>query len=465
MNLEMLRQIAASGETDTTEFKRTTGELTAGIRTVCALLNKGGGFVLFGVHDSGRLSGQPVSTKTREEIAQQLHKIEPPVFPDLEEVPLDSGNSVLVLRVTGGGGPYTFDGRPYVRSGPTTSVMPQAEYQRLLLEKLHGTHRWENRPAEGITPDDLDASEIVRTVEEAIRRGRMEDPGTRNLTALLTGFNLMEEDKVLNAAVVLFGRPERLASRYPQCSLRMARFRGRDSLGIMDDNRQEVGNAFDLLVRGQRFLRDHLPIAGRVVPGLFEREDDPLYPPVALREALANALCHRDYAISGGAVSIGIYDDRLEISSAGSLPFGLSVESLRAPHRSRPWNPLIAEVFYRRGIIERWGRGTLSIVELTTRAGMNSPEWEIQAGEVLVRFDPARFIPPARVAHNISPLQRSILTNLAQTGPCAISQMVTLLPNIPRRTLQANLKLLRHYEIVFLSGRGQGAKWMLKAPQ
>jgi len=96
MNLEMLRQIAASGETDTTEFKRTTGELTAGIRTVCALLNKGGGFVLFGVHDSGRLSGQPVSTKTREEIAQQLHKIEPPVFPDLEEVPLDLGNSVLV---------------------------------------------------------------------------------------------------------------------------------------------------------------------------------------------------------------------------------------------------------------------------------------------------------------------------------------------------------------------------------
>lgn len=302
-------------------------------------------------------------------------------------------------------------------------------------------------------------------MEEAIRRGRMEDPGTRNLTALLTGFNLMEKDRVLNAAVVLFGRPERLSSRYPQCSLRMARFRGRDSLGIMDDNRQEVGNAFDLLVRGQRFLRDHLPIAGRVVPGLFEREDDPLYPPVALREALANALCHRDYAISGGAVSIGIYDDRLEISSAGSLPFGLSVESLRALHRSRPWNPLIAEVFYRRGIIERWGRGTLSIVELTTRAGMNSPEWEIQGGEVLVRFDPARFIPPARVAHNISPLQRSILTNLAQTGPCAISQMVTLLPNVPRRTLQANLKLLRHYEIVYLSGRGQGAKWMLKPPQ
>lgn len=141
MNLEELRQIAEAGESETAEFKKTTGKLVAGARTICAMLNKRGGFVLFGMGDAGRIFGQIINAKTREEVAQHLRKIEPPAFPDLEEVPLDVGRSVLALRVSGGGGPYTYDGRPYLHSGATTSVMPQVEYQRLLLEKLHGTHR------------------------------------------------------------------------------------------------------------------------------------------------------------------------------------------------------------------------------------------------------------------------------------------------------------------------------------
>ena len=81
------------------------------------------------------------------------------------------------------------------------------------------------------------------------------------------------------------------------------------------------------------------------MPGLFERIDDPLYPTEALREALANALCHRDYSIGGGAVSLAIYDDRLEITSTGALPFDLTPAHLLRPHVSR-WNPLIAQAFY-----------------------------------------------------------------------------------------------------------------------
>jgi len=103
------------------------------------------------------------------------------------------------------------------------------------------------------------------------------------------------------------------------------------------------------------FLRRHLPVAGRIVPGLFEREDEPLFPLEALREALVNAFCHRDYTIAGGAVSLAIYDDRLEIWSDGTLPFGLTPEDLKRDHPSKPRNPLIAKVFYLRGVIERWG--------------------------------------------------------------------------------------------------------------
>ncbi|MFO7902511.1 MAG: ATP-binding protein [Planctomycetota bacterium] len=119
-----------------------------------------------------------------------------------------------------------------------------------------------------------------------------------------------------------------------------------------------------------------------------------MFRPMALREALVNALCHRDYAIPGGAVSVGIFDDRLEITSTGTLPVGISVEDLKRDHASRPRNPILAEVFYRRALIERWERGTQKIVELCRAAGHPEPEFEERAGEVVVRFLPRDYIPP-----------------------------------------------------------------------
>lgn len=131
------------------------------------------------------------------------------------------------------------------------------------------------------------------------------------------------------------------------------RFKGTDRTEFLD-NRQFHGNAFFLLRAAERFLRDSLPIAGRIEEGRVERIDEPLVPPLATREALANALCHRDYSIGGGSVGVAIYDDRLEVTSTGCLHFGLTPEKLFAPHESIPWNPLIADAFYRRGIIERY---------------------------------------------------------------------------------------------------------------
>jgi ATP-dependent DNA helicase RecG len=197
---------------------------------------------------------------------------------------------------------------------------------------------------------------------------------TRDIPDLLTGLGLIHEGRLFNAAAVLLAKVDKVFPLYPQCGLRMARFRGLDKTEFID-NRQEHGNAFELLTRAQRFMRDHLPIAGRIVPNLFERIDDPLYPPAALREAVANAICHRDYSFGGGAISIAIYDGRLEISSTGILPFDLKPEDLPRPHRSRPWNPFIAQTFYRPGIIEQWGRGTLKMKEWNEEAGILASGW------------------------------------------------------------------------------------------
>ncbi len=127
-----------------------------------------------------------------------------------------------------------------------------------------------------------------------------------------------------------------------QCLLRVARFSGADRSEFLD-NRQFRGNAFTLLAHAERFLRERLPIAGRITSDSFTRIDEPIYPPAALREALANAICHRDYTSGGGSISIGIYDDRLEITSTSSLHFGLA--AARGRGRGARWelsNPITA---------------------------------------------------------------------------------------------------------------------------
>lgn len=464
MNLEQVLAWAAAGESETLELKRTTGERRAATQTLCAMLNHRGGRVLFGVGPDHRVVGQTVSDHTLEEVAQELKEIDPPVYPTIERVPVGNGHEVLVVTVSQGPNrPYSCKGQAYRRVGNANLQLSRAEYDRMLLERVHGEQRWENQPAAGWSVADLDASEIRRTVEEGIRRGRAEDPGTRDPEDLLRGLGLIKDGRLLRAAIVLFGRAERVERELPQCMLRAARFRCVDRTEFLD-NRQFHGNAFDLLQKAERFLRENLPVAGRVAPGLFERVDDPLYPPVALREALANAFCHREYSIGGGSVAVAVFDDRLEVTSSGSLHFGLTAEALFAPHESLPWNPLIARVFFRRGIIESWGRGTIKMAELTASAGLPRPEIEDAGGCVSVRFRPSRYVAPSRVAHNLNARQQRVLALLAEEpqGLARRELMALLEGQAEEWQLRDDLALLKSLGLIESRGHGMGAFWFLK---
>jgi ATP-dependent DNA helicase RecG len=268
--------------------------------------------------------------------------------------------------------------------------MPREEYERRLVERLHATRRWENEPVpDDVTLADLDEDEIFRSLENAIRLGRLEDPSSRDLESTLRGFELIRNGKLLNAAVALYGKTKRLKVLYPQFCVRVARFRGVNRLSDFADNREYWGGAFALLRRAESFLMDHVPIAGRVIPGKMVREDQPMYPTRATREALANALCHRDYTIAGGAVAVAMYDDHLEITNPGEFHFGVTPEKLAQPHESKPWDPIIAGVFYRSGIIEKWGLGTLNIIDWCRENNNPEPAWSEQAGSVFATFKPA----------------------------------------------------------------------------
>jgi ATP-dependent DNA helicase RecG len=337
--------------------------------------------------------------------------------------------------------------------------MPQAEYERRLLERGHALRRWENQPAERYRVDDLDLEEVRRTLAEAQFCGRLAVPTTDPVEAL-EKLRLIEAGRPLQAAVVAYAKE--VFPDYPQCGLRMARFRGTTKNEFLDQ-RQIFGHAFLLLREAELFLRRHLPVRGRFEPGLMERQDEPLFPPLALREALVNALCHRDYSIYGGAVSVAVYDDRVEITSAGLLPFGLTVADLKRKHESKPRNPFLANLFYLRGLIERWGRGTQRIVELCVQAGHPEPEFEESAGSVTVSFPVAGYTPPHRVEHDLTDRQRRILHILGDGQRRSAKELAAQMgAPIPAATLRRELTLLRDLGLIESGGLGRGAYWRLR---
>ena len=460
MTRDEIINLVARGESETLEFKKTTGERVEAARTVCAMLNQRGGVVLIGVTKEGTVAGQQIGDGTIERMATELQNIEPPVFPSIDSVPVAADKAVLVIRVSRGDmRPYVHKHIPYIKVGNTTRRMTQEEYNRTLLERMHNEQRWENQPADGWSIDDLDIGELRRTVLESIRMSRG-DPGTDDPDELLLGMGLIKDDSLLRAAVALFGNNRRVAAEWTQCLLRVARFHGVDRTEFLD-NRQFRGNAFTLLAQAERFILEHMPIAGRITPDSFVRVDEPLYPPLALREALANAFCHRDYTSGSGSVGVGIYDDRLEITSTGILHFGLTPEQLFVSHESLPWNPLIADAFYRRGIIEQWGRGTIKMAELTAAAGLPRPEIEDNGHSVTVRFLPSRYIPPQRVGHDLTERQRGILALLDEfhAGLPLREIHARFELDASRRQVQLDLSTLRTLNLVRTSGQGQAARW------
>ena len=462
MGIEQFAALAAASESETLEFKETTGTRREAAMTVCAFLNQHGGQVLFGVLETGAVVGQQVSERTIEELSAELRQIDPPAFPTVERVPVDGGRELIVVSTSQGASrPYSYRGSAYRRVGNTTLAMSADEYNRMLFERMHSEQRWENQPAVGWLVDDLDVAEIRRTVAEAVRRGRLEEPMSGEPSDLLRGLGLLRDGVLLRAAAVLFGSTERLEFEMPQCLLRVARFRGLDRMEFLD-NRQFNGNTFTLLANAERFLRDTLPIAGRFEQDRFERIDEPLYPPLATREAIANALCHRDYSIGGGSVGIAVYDDRLEVASSGSLHFGLTPEKLFAPHESRPWNPLIARTFYRRGIIEEWGSGTLKMADLASRAGLPVPEIDDDGRAVTVRFRHGQFAPRPE-DNKSSPAQRweevLVLLDSAEGGLTRGEIRTRLGTGVSERQVRRALEELKARGLVLSPGRGRSGRW------
>lgn len=424
-NLEYITGLTAQRENGQVEFKETTGQLERGMETLCAFLNGEGGTVLFGVTDKGKVIGQEVADATQRNIAEAIHRLEPMANVQVSYVPLpESEKKVIILHVESSRmeRPFCYRGRAYMRVESVTTTMPQAVYNHLLMQR-GGKYGWESMINEDLTIEQLDENSIRRAVRMGIESGRLpETTVSEDIPVILEKLDLRHKQKLNNAAAVLFGRE---FYDYPQCLLRLARFKGTTKEEFID-NQREQGNIYELLDVAMSFLFKHLSLSGKI-EGLY-REEKLSIPYMALRECCINSFCHRSYHHPGSSVSIAIYDDRVEITNSGTFPANIPLERLLSSHDSRPPNPIIANVLYKSKVLESWGRGIGLMVDECRRVGIPDPEFHADGNFVWVVFHYAqRTVEQVPHKYPASTPQVETLVNIIADNLLSVKEIMDLM--------------------------------------
>lgn len=381
-----LKSIIGQGVSQHLEFKTGAPNVKVLAREVCAFANSGGGTIALGIADDGKVRGVSNYKYKIETIQSRLVKaISPTIGISLTPIEVE-GKTVLLIDVPESfNRPYTFEGKVFKRVGDKTVTANGLDIKDILAGSRGHESRWERRAALGMEPGDIDEKELLdvkNTINNSGILGHIFLQDIANFNAL-EKLNLAESGRYFNSALMLFGKNP--TKRYPQMRVRAVRYA--DAQGDkLKDNRIIEGHAFKVLKELLGFLNKHINISSEVPQNGIQRMEVPAYPSVAIREALMNAIQHRDYESFDGGISVCIYPDRIEIWNSGSLPAGMTLEDLKKPHHSRPHNPDIAHVFFLRGYVERIGSGTRRIIEAFKIANLPEPQWCIDSGGVSVTF-------------------------------------------------------------------------------
>jgi ATP-dependent DNA helicase RecG len=376
--------LAGLAESERVELK--TGRVKPEVigRDVCAFANAQGGTILVGVTQSGRLVGVPERNRFIERLRNLIGAhLSPQVSVSI--VPLDiEGKDLVAIDVPQGSSrPYTWNRTIYVRVDEKVKEADGAAIISML--STPSFFHWERHGAFGIEVDDIDDAELRRAWEDAYDRqfdskGMGKWPG---VLEALQRFNMVDSGQICNGGLVLFGKTP--AVRLPQTRVRAVAYRDEQGNALID-NRSYAGHAFSLVEAMMQFLKEHVPIQSQIPRDRLQRHEEPALPFVALREAVLNAVQHRDYEALDGGISLVVRPTGVELWNSGTLPTGMTVDDLKTGHHSRPHNPGIAHVFFLRGFVERIGSGSTRMVEECRRAGLPDPNWSQDSGGVSVTF-------------------------------------------------------------------------------
>lgn len=361
-------------ESETLELKRSTSELKEGVVSVAAILNKHRkGELYFGVRNDGTVLGQDVSERTLREVSRTLsERIEPRVYPKVERVRL-AGKDCIRARFSGNDAPYLAFGRAYIRVGDEDRQLSARELEKMFLSRNRDHARWESELSERKI-SDIDAASIRRAVKKGRLVGRVNFE-FGSVRGTLNKLKLLRNGRLLKAGEALFCNDNSL-------KVQAAVFAGTDRTTFLDIKQFE-GTLFSLLDKAETYIKEH--IDWRVKFGKLEREEIPEIPMDALREALVNSLCHRDFKMLKGN-EVAVFKDRVEIYNPGEFPEGYTPEDfIKGEEHSIPRNPLIASVLFRTKDVEEWGSGLRRISKECAENGVKAAFKVLKSG-FLVTF-------------------------------------------------------------------------------
>lgn len=339
-------------ETEQLELKKSTSLLKEAIIFMVSILNKHQkGELYFGIKNDGEVVGQTVTEKTIRDISKAVSDhIEPKIFPTINSVKIKDRECIYVA-FEGTEIPYYAYGRAYTRVGDEDKRLSAKELENMIIRKHQHQLRWDNRVSDK-SVQDINVQVLKDFMHRARKAGRVSFDFEESETTLKKLY-LLKNDKLTNAGEVLFCDENPL-------EVQLAVFAGTDKLTFLDI-KQYNGSIFDLLERMETYIKEH--IDWRVQFGELRRQEIPEIPIDAVREALVNSLCHRDY-MKPESNKIAIFKNRLEIYNPGLFPEGLTPEDfIQGKEQSVLRNPLLADVLFKSKEIEKWGSGLKRIYE------------------------------------------------------------------------------------------------------
>ena len=346
------------------------------LKWICGFANAQGGSIFIGVNDKKEVVGVDDVKKLMEDIPNKVRDI----LGIVVDVNLynEEGKDYLEIVVEPYPYPVSYKGQYHYRSGSTKQELKGAALDRFMLRKQGKT--WDSVPVPYLKAEDLDEATFSLFRRMAKLSGRMDEADLRDDNAtLLDKLRLVDGGYLKRAAALLFHPdPERFVTG---AFIKIGYFKEHADLIYQDEVHgslfQQVKQTMDLLTT--KYMRALISYEG------IQRVETLPVPREALREALLNAVVHKAYE-SLTAIQIAVYDDKLEIFNCGYLPEDWTIENLLGSHRSRPYNPDIANAFFRAGEIETWGRGIERIISGCKAAGCPEPTFECKSGEVWTVF-------------------------------------------------------------------------------
>jgi len=356
-----------------TEFKRLWKDEY--IQYVSGFANAQGGTLYIGVDDDGSVCGVANAAKLLADLPNQINQ----ATGVLVEVNLlnEDEKEYIAIHINASTQAIAYKSKYYYRSGSTLQEVKGIALQQLMLKKMG--RQWDDLVCEGTKLDEIDPQAVDYFLRHAIPIDRMPKESVNDpVEVVLKNLNLMTDDGQLkNAAILLFGKnPQR---HFINARFRIGRFVKDETDLVHQDNIE--GNILQMADIVMWKLRQDYLIRPIHYEGMHRVE--PLeMPEDALRELVYNAIIHRDYL--GQDIQMKIYNDRIWFWNDGNLPEGFSVERMTREHMSVRRNPLIANIFYRAGFIESWGRGVSKVCQAYKDAGLPKPTFENYMSGTLV---------------------------------------------------------------------------------